>query len=71
MPTLLQLADIAVPDTVVGRFMLGNERRDYLYGEMGVERRATRMLHDGRYKLIYYRREIAFNYLIWRMIRRN
>jgi arylsulfatase len=54
MPTLLQLAGIETPDTVVGHSMVGDERREYLYGEMGAERRATRMLHDGRYKLIYY-----------------
>ncbi len=54
MPTLLDLAGIAVPDTVDGISMAGDERREYLYGECGEDAQATRMMHDGRYKLIYY-----------------
>jgi len=53
MPTLLGLAGIEVPETVQGRSMLG-ERRAHLYGEIGEGARATRMVHDGRHKLIYY-----------------
>jgi len=54
MPTLLDLAGIDIPDTVEGRSMVGEERRDYLYGECAEDRGATRMIHDGRHKLIYY-----------------
>ena len=34
--------------------MLSDTRRDMLYGELGRGVRATRMVHVGRYKLIYY-----------------
>ena len=54
MPTLLELCGIPVPDTVEGLSMLGESRRDYLYGEHDENSSATRMVHDGRHKLIYY-----------------
>ncbi len=54
MPTLLDLAGLPIPDTVDGQSMIGPERREILYGEYGEQAEATRMLHDGRYKLIYY-----------------
>ncbi len=54
MPTLLDLAGLEVPDSVEGRSMVGSDRRDVLYGEINEDRFATRMVHDGRYKLIYY-----------------
>ena len=54
MPTLLDLAGVDVPDTVEGCSMVGDERREYLYGEIGAGAGASRMVHDGRYKLIYY-----------------
>jgi arylsulfatase len=54
MPTLLDLCSIPIPDTVEGVSMLGEARRDHLYGEEAEGPRATRMIHDGRYKLIYY-----------------
>lgn len=53
MPTLLDLADIDIPQAVTGRSMLG-ARRDYLYGEFGEGELSSRMIHDGRHKLIYY-----------------
>ncbi|MBF9052124.1 sulfatase-like hydrolase/transferase [Roseobacter sp. HKCCD9010] len=53
MPTLLDLAGVRVPGTVTGRSMLG-ERRDHLYGEFGEGELSSRMIHDGRHKLIYY-----------------
>ena len=34
--------------------MVTGPRRETLYGEVGEGANATRMLHDGRYKLIYY-----------------
>lgn len=54
MPTLLDLAGVAIPPTVEGLSMVGREKRETLYGEFGESDGATRMLHDGRYKLIYY-----------------
>jgi arylsulfatase A-like enzyme len=54
MPTLLDLAGIDIPDSVEGLSMVGEKRRDWFYGEVGEDAHATRMIHDGRYKLIYY-----------------
>ena len=54
MPTLLQLAGIQIPKSVQGQSMLSDTRRDMLYGELGCGVQATRMVHVGRYKLIYY-----------------
>lgn len=53
MPTLLDLAGIAIPDTVTGQSMLAAPR-SHLYGEFGEGELSTRMIHDGRHKLIYY-----------------
>lgn len=54
MPTLLDAAGIAVPESVEGRSLLTDDRRDELFGEIGEGGETTRMLHDGRYKLIWY-----------------
>ena len=54
MPTLLDLAGIDIPDTVEGLSMVGEKRRSYLYGECGEGTNASRMIHAGRHKLIYY-----------------
>ena len=54
MPTLLELAGLPIPDSVDGMSMVGEERREFLYGECDEGDMATRMIHDGRYKLIYY-----------------
>ncbi len=54
MPTLLELAGVPTPPTVTGRSMLGASRRDFLYGDCLEDHAATRMVHDGRHKLIWY-----------------
>lgn len=54
MPTLLDLADIPIPETVEGISLLGDERREYLYGEHFEDANATRMIRATRFKLIYY-----------------
>lgn len=54
MPTLLDLAGIEIPSTVEGLSMVGEAQREYLFGEVGEGEHATRMIRDGRYKLIYY-----------------
>lgn len=54
MPTLLDMAGVDAPDTVEGMSMIGDTRRDDLYGELWEDAKATRMIHDGRYKLVWY-----------------
>jgi arylsulfatase A-like enzyme len=54
MPTLLEMCDIPVPDTVEGISILSDQRREYLFGEHNEGLTANRMLRDDRYKLIYY-----------------
>jgi len=54
MPTLLDLCDIEIPDTVVGRTFFSDEQREHLYGEFGEQEHSSRMIRDSRYKLIWY-----------------
>jgi arylsulfatase len=54
MPTLLDMAGVRIPETVEGRSMLGEWRRPSLYGEFGEDASATRMIREGRSKLVYY-----------------
>jgi len=54
MPTLLNLCDVDVPDTVEGLDLLSENKRDYLYGEHDEGDTATRMIRKGEHKLIYY-----------------
>lgn len=54
MPTLLDMCGIPVPSTVEGISALSNTKREMLYGEVSDGNKATRMAHDGRFKLIYY-----------------
>jgi arylsulfatase A-like enzyme len=54
MPTLLDMCELTVPDTCEGLSMIGSRRRDILYGESLTGAKATRMVRDGRFKLIWY-----------------
>jgi arylsulfatase A-like enzyme len=54
MPTLLDLCGIPIPDSVDGISMVGNRSREYLYGEIGEDDHASRMIRTDRHKLIYY-----------------
>ncbi len=54
MPTLLDLAGVPIPETVEGNSLVSEKRRDTLYGEVGEDATATRMIRTDRYKLIYY-----------------
>ena len=54
MPTLLELAGLDTPESVEGVSAVAVEPRPWLYGEMSEGIYASRMLHGGRHKLIYY-----------------
>lgn len=54
MPTLLSACNIAVPASVEGHDMLGERKHDYIYGECGEGKKATRMIRSKDMKLIYY-----------------
>lgn len=54
MPTILDICGLEIPEKVEGVPLLTNARHEMIYGEMGEGDKATRMAHDGRYKLIYY-----------------
>ena len=54
MPTLLDLCDIEIPKTADGISAFSEEKRELLYTEVNEGEKATRMVHDGRHKLIYY-----------------
>ena len=54
MPTLLDMCGIEIPDHVDGFSLFSDRTRDYVYGEVSNGEKATRMIRDGRFKLIYY-----------------
>ena len=54
MPTLLDLCDLPIPETVDGLSLAGQQRRDHLYGEHSEGAEATRMIRSESFKLIYY-----------------
>lgn len=54
MPTLLDLAGIPIPESCDGRSIFDGRPRDYLYGEVGENLTASRMIRRGPWKLIYY-----------------
>ena len=54
MPTLLDLANIPIPNHVDQLSLIGDEEREYIYGEHGEDEQAQRMVRHGRYKMIYY-----------------
>lgn len=54
MPTLLDLAGIDPLQPIDGASVFTQSPRETLYGECNEGSMATRMIHDGRYKLIYY-----------------
>ena len=48
------LAGLDIPNHVEGMSLLRTDQRDLLYGEHWEDERASRMVRDARYKLIYY-----------------
>ena len=54
MPTLLELAGLPIPQSVDGLSLAGNQRRELLYTECLEDAKATRMVTDERFKLIWY-----------------
>lgn len=55
MPTLLSMCGLEIPSTVEGLDLTVPEaKRDYLYGELWEDDRATRMIRGPQHKLIYY-----------------
>ncbi len=54
MPTLLDLAGLRIPQSCDGLPALGVRRRTTLYGDCLEGDGASRMVHDGRMKLIWY-----------------
>ena len=54
MPTLLDLAEVPVPESVDRISLAGGTSREYLYGEHGEGPQAMRMIRKDRFKLIYY-----------------
>ncbi|MDY4611122.1 MAG: sulfatase-like hydrolase/transferase [Sphaerochaetaceae bacterium] len=54
MPTLLTLAGVPVPEGVEGVSLTEDFDREYTYGELWEDDRATRMIRTKDWKLIYY-----------------
>ena len=54
MPTLLSLCGIDDMPEMDGLPIFSEKSHDYLYGEVSEGTKSTRMIRDGRYKLIYY-----------------
>ena len=54
MPTLLEMAEIDIPDSVEGVSMLSETKRDHIYGEHYEDEMSNRMIRDKSMKLIYY-----------------
>lgn len=54
MPTLLDICGIEPPGDIDGASLMSEYERNYIYGEVGEGTKATRMICDGKYKLIYY-----------------
>ena len=59
-PTLCDAAGIPCPDHVTGMSMIGDSEREELNALWGYGAKATRMVRDKRYKLIYFPRGHQF-----------
>ncbi len=54
MPTILEICGICPPEGMDGRSAFSGEERAFIYGEIGEGIKASRMIRDDRFKLIYY-----------------
>ena len=54
MPTLLDLCNIPIPETVEGKSMITDFKREYLCCEHNEDERAVRMIRANEFKLIWY-----------------
>ncbi len=54
MPTLLDICEIKAEWQMDGISLMSKNTHKYIYGEVGEGVKATRMICDGHYKLIYY-----------------
>ena len=54
LPTLLEMTGIEIPETVNGSSLLKKQKKEFLYAELWEDDRATRMIRNERFKLIYY-----------------
>lgn len=54
MPTILDMCGIDIPKSVDGISLVSDKQRDYIFGEVSNGEKATRMIRDKKYKLIYY-----------------
>jgi Arylsulfatase A and related enzymes len=54
MPTILSICGLEVPSTVEGINLFSDKAHEYLYSECGEGEKATRMIRDEKFKLIYY-----------------
>ncbi|NMA67592.1 MAG: sulfatase-like hydrolase/transferase [Clostridiaceae bacterium] len=54
LPTLMTLAGLEVPDHIEGKSVTESCEREYAYGELWEDDRATRMIRTKDLKLIYY-----------------
>lgn len=54
MPTLLDICEIPIPETIDGMSLKSDKKRKYFFGEFGEDETASRMVRDVSHKLIYY-----------------
>ena len=54
MPTILDICGIEKPEGMDGISMVSDKRRPYIFGEIGKDQKATRMIRNEHYKLIWY-----------------
>lgn len=54
MPTILDICGLEAPKGMDGISLMSDKEHTYIYGEVSQGTKATRMICDGEYKLIYY-----------------
>ena len=54
LPTLLDICGIEPPSGLDGTSLMSKNEHEYIYGEVGENEKASRMIRKGDFKLIYY-----------------